>query len=442
MLRNQFLMRLILELKVCDMKLDDNAVFKLKEDFPLLQKRVNGNQIIYLDNAATSQKPNKVIDSVSEYYKNNNANIHRGIYTLSEDSTKDYEDSKIVVAKFINAQPEEIIYTRNTTESINLVAYSLGFSEKLNKMVLDGKNEIVLSELEHHSNMVPWQQLAQRLGMKVRYLPLNSEFLIDLDDAKDVITEKTAILAITHISNALGTIVPVNELVKLASSKGAFTIVDAAQSAPHKKIDVKDIDCDFLAFSSHKMVGPMGIGVLFGKKELLDLIPPFIFGGDMISNVTYNDAKWNSLPTKFEGGTPNVADAVGLVFAIEYLQEIGLENISNWEMKLAEYAVEQLSKIKGVKIFRAKNNFESDEINAGGIVSFAIEGVHHHDIASYLNDFGICIRVGHHCAMPLMGKLGVSGTSRISFYLYNTHADVDAFIEHLKGAIEMFSVKR
>ena len=409
------------------MKIDDAAALEIRKDFPIFERKISGNTLTYLDNAATSQRPIQVIDAVSDYYKTSNANIHRGIYQISEESTKLYEDSKKVVAKFINSQHDEIIYTRSTTESINLVAYSLERYLKDSK-----KDEIVVSEMEHHSNLVPWQQLAERLNMKFIQLKIDDDYKLDMEDAKSKINNSTAVLAITHLSNSLGTENPVKELVKMASSYGAITIVDAAQSAPHIKIDVKDLDCDFLAFSSHKMLGPMGIGVLYGKKDILTKIPPFNFGGDMIKDVKFEKTEWNDVPMKFEAGTVDVAGAIGLAKAIEYLDNIGMENIHSWEKELADYTVKKLSELNSVKIYRTKQG------NAAGIVSFSIEDFHHHDIASYLNDFGVCIRVGHHCTMPLMNILGIAGTARLSFYIYNTHKDVDLFIESLKKGIELF----
>ncbi len=409
------------------MKIDDSVALEIKNDFPILKRAINGNQITYLDNAATSQRPNQVIDAISNYYKTSNANIHRGIYQISEESTKIYEDSKKVVASFINSQSDEIIYTRSATESANLVAYSLEQYLKNSK-----KSEIVVSEVEHHSNLVPWQQLAKRLNMKFVQIKLTDDFTLDMEDAKSKINEKTAILAITHVSNTLGTEMPVKDLVKLASSHGALTYIDAAQSAPHIKLDVKNIDCDFLAFSSHKMLGPMGIGVLYGKKKVLTEIPPFNFGGDMIKDVKFEETEWNDVPMKFEAGTVDVAGAVGLAKAIEYLENIGMENVSAWEKELSAYAVKKLSEIDSIKIYRTKNGA------ASGIVSFTIDGFHHHDIASYLNDFGVCIRVGHHCTMPFMDKMKITGTARLSFYIYNTHKDVDICVDSIKKGIELF----
>ena len=411
------------------MKITDEIAVELKKDFPIFKRKINDNSLVYLDNAATSQKPKQVLESMNDYYLTNNANIHRGIYQLSEESTKIYEDSKKVVAKFINASPEEIIYTRSATESLNLVAYSL---EQYLKQTAHLDGNIVITKMEHHSNLVPWQQLAQRLGMRLLVIDLTADFTLDMDDAKRKITDETAILAVTHISNALGTVNPINELIKIAKEKHAITVIDAAQSAPHKKLDVKKLDCDFLALSSHKMFGPMGMGVLYGKKDILNKIPPFNFGGDMIKDVKFEKTEWNDVPMKFEAGTPNVAGSVGLSSAIKYIEKIGLDNISRWELELAEYTVSKLEKIDGVKIYRTKRGESS------GIVSFSIDGVHHHDIASYLNDYGICIRVGHHCAMPLMNHLGVTGTARVSYYVYNTHNDVDEFIKALQGALKLF----
>lgn len=406
------------------MVLDDEGAKELRKDFPILANQEK--PVIYLDNGATSQKPRQVINSISGYYEMHNSNIHRGIYDLSERSGKMYHDSKEVVARFINAEHDEIIYTKNTTESLNLVAYSLFayFSGK-------EKDEIVLTEMEHHSNLVPWQQLAKEKGFKLKFIPVNDDFCLDMDKAASMITEKTAVVAFTHVSNTLGTVNPAEELVSLAHKNGAYAVVDAAQSAPHMKLDVKSIGCDFLAFSSHKMLGPMGMGVLYGKRSILEKISPFLYGGDMISDVSKHETKWNSLPMKFEAGTPNVAGAVGLAAAIDYLTSVGMSDIGSWEKELADYAEEKLRKLKGVRIFRTSSDAKT------GIVSFTVEGMHHHDMAQLLSDDGVCIRVGHHCTMPLMECLGIEGTARASFYLYNTREDVERFVEALSKSIEV-----
>jgi len=407
------------------MKITNNVAKEIKKDFPIFQ---NNHNLVYLDNSATTQKPKQVINSITNYYENYNANIHRGIYEISEISTKLYEESKKSIANLINSKTQEIIFTRGTTESLNLIAYSLERYLKNTK-----KEQILITEFEHHSNLVTWQQLSQRLNLKLEVVKINENYNLDLEDLKNKINKKTAIFAFTHISNSLGTKNPAKELIKIGKENDAITIIDCAQSIPHQQIDFQDLDCDFLAFSGHKMLGPMGIGVLCGKYDLLEKIPPFQFGGDMISNVTFQKTTWNKIPMKFEAGTPNVAGAVGLKAAAEYLEKIGLENISEWEKELSNYAYEKLKNIKKIKIFR------TDKQDSTGIISFIIDGIHHHDIAEFLSKKNICVRVGHHCTMPLMDILQIKGTIRISLYLYNTYEDIDVFIEELKNAVNLFS---
>jgi len=399
---------------------------EIQRDFPILQEKVNGKRLIYLDNTATTQKPDVVIDAMNEYYKKGNANVHRGVHLLAQRATEAYERAHEIVALFINASFEEVIFTKGTTESINLLAYSLAHT-------LQKGDEIVLSEMEHHSNIVPWQQVAKWKGAKIKYIPLTTDFRLDMEKAKELITEKTRIVSVAHMSNVLGTINPVKELANFAHNVGALMIVDAAQSVPHLHVDVKDLDCDFLCFSGHKMLGPTGIGVLYGKKEHLETMEPFLFGGDMISEVTYEDATWNDLPWKFEAGTPNIAEAVGLAKAIEYLQKIGMENIRAHDIYLTSYALEQLTKINRVTIIGPK-----DTENRGAIISFTVENIHPHDLAEILNRHGIAVRGGHHCAMPLHQKLGLTGTTRASFYVYNTKEDIDTMITAIQEAQEIF----
>ena len=401
---------------------------QLRKEFPLLRTKMNGKRIVYLDNAATTQKPKQVIAALKKFYEKHNANIHRGIYTLSEQTTQKYEDAKKTVADFINAQPDEIIFTRSTTESLNLLAYTL-------PEIINGRDEIVLTEMEHHANLVPWQQVAKRKGWNVVFIKMKEDFMLDYDDAKNKITERTAIVSIVHVSNALGTVNDVALLGKIAHEKGALFIVDAAQSAPHMPIDVKKIGCDFIAFSGHKMAGPTGIGVLFGRKELLEKMPPFNTGGDMIRTVTYENAEWNTVPMKFEAGTPDIAGAIGLGAAIEYLKKIGMENIEARQKELLRYTLEKIKTIKNITIYNAGIE------NSSGILSFNLNNIHAHDVAAVLSDDGICIRGGHHCAMPLMGKLGIAGTARASVYFYNTMKDIDRFIKALKKTQKLFGVK-
>ncbi len=405
------------------MKINNEAAKKLRKDFPIFE---NNPGLIYLDSASTTQKPKQVIEAEKKFYETTNANIHRGLYKLSEKATELYENSRKTIAKFINSSEKEVIFTRSATEALNLLAYTI------HSIIPKGKDEIVLTEMEHHSNLVPWQQFAKRHGFKISFIKIKPDYTLDLKDAEQKITHKTAILSITHISNSLGTINPVKELIELAKSKGAITIIDAAQSVPHVKVDVKELGCDFLAFSGHKMLGPTGIGILYGKKELLEKLSPFNFGGDMISSVSYEDAKWNELPWKYEAGTQNIAGAIGLAEAIRYLEKIGMENVESWEKTLLDYALKKLKKIKGIKIYN------SGVEKGSGTISFNISDIHPHDTASIFAEDNVCIRAGHHCNMPLMKKLGLTGTNRASFYFYNTFEDIDKLVESLNKVNKIF----
>ena len=405
------------------MRINNSVAKKLKKDFPIFK---NHKDLVYLDNAATSQRPKYVIDSLINFYETSNANINRGVYTLSEEATNKYNESRKVVANFINANEKEIIFTKNTTESINLLSYTI------ESIIPQGKNEIVLTEMEHHSNLIPWQQLAKRNNMKLKFVKIKEDFTLDLEDAKKKITNKTAIFSFTHVSNTLGTVNPVKELVEYGKKKGAITIIDAAQSVSHMKIDVKDLDCDFFAFSSHKMLGPTGIGVLYGKKELLEKLPPFMFGGGMIKKVSFEESEWANIPEKFEAGTQNIAESIGLPKAIEYLQKIGLDNIRKWENELLNYAIKKIEKIGEIKIYNSMRN-------TSAILSFNLNKIHPHDVASLLNDHNIAVRAGHHCNMPLMKSLGIKGTVRASFCFYNTKEDVDKLVNALKEINERFN---
>ncbi len=391
------------------------------QDFPLLRKR----NLIYLDNSSTTQKPQRVIDAVQRYYEEENANVHRGIYRLSQKATMEYEQAHEVVAKFINARFEEIIFTRGTTESLNLLAYSLGRE-------LHAGDEIILTEMEHHSNLVPWQQLVKDKNLVLKFIPLTSDGMLNMRSAKEMITSRTRIISVAHMSNVLGTINPVRELAELAHNVGAMMIVDAAQSVPHLKIDVQDLDCDFLAFSGHKMYGPTGIGVLFGRKELLETMSPFQFGGDMIKEVSFTHSTWNDLPWKFEAGTPHIAGASGLRAAIEYLQDVGMENIATHEKVLTTYAMEKLSSLPGVRILGPDADFR------GPVIAFVMEGVHPHDASEILDRENIAVRGGHHCTMPLHSTLGLTSSLRVSFSLYNTMDDIDHLIQGLHKVREIF----
>lgn len=394
-------------------------VQKVRQDFPILSKKNNGKKLIYLDSTATTQKPKRVIDSITAFYNSNNANIHRGVYSLSALATEMYEDARKEVASFINADFEEVIFTRGTTESINLLAYCLNTKKK----------KIVLSEMEHHSNIVPWQEKAKREGYEIEYIKIK-DFKLAFDEK---ILHDAGILSITHVSNVLGTVNDVKKIISLAKKLNIITILDAAQSAPHMKIDVKELDADFVVFSGHKMLGPSGIGCLYGKKSLLEKMPPFNFGGDMIKEVTLKNSSWNELPYKFEAGTPNMEGAIGLCEAVKYLKSIGMDRVSSHERLLGDYCTEQLQKIPRVTVYRAKGSENC------GIVSFNISGIHPHDVGSLLDDAGICIRAGHHCAMPLMKVIGVNGTNRASFYIYNTKEDVDILVEEIKKIVKIFN---
>ncbi|NWG09113.1 MAG: cysteine desulfurase [Nitrososphaerales archaeon] len=397
-------------------------VKKVRQDFPIFKQKVHGKLLIYLDNAATSQRPLQVIQAMNEYYLMYNANVHRGIYSLSEKATKEYEEVREKVAEFINAKsPEEIIFVKNTTEGINLVAHSWGRSN-----VKKGE-KILITEMEHHSNFVPWQILAEEKEACLDFIKMDDEGLL-MTECLERMDEETRIVSITHASNVLGTINSVREITRLAHKVGAIVLVDAAQSVPHMPVDVQEIDSDFLAFSGHKMLGPTGIGVLYGKKGLLDGIEPFMSGGDMISEVHFGDnAKWNETPWKFEAGTPNIAGTIGLGAAIDYLNGIGMKDIREHEKDLTGYALKEMVKIEGAEVYGPKDS----ELRAG-VVAFNLRGIDPHDLASILDSEGIAIRAGHHCAQPLMDRLGLRTTARASFYIYNTKEEVDALTNVLK----------
>lgn len=399
--------------------------YKIKEDFPILRD-IN---IAYLDSGATTQKPKCVLDSVYEYYKTSNANPHRGAYGLSIEATRLYDESREKVSEFINSErKEQIIFTRNATESLNLIAYSYG----LNNLKKDDK--IVLSIMEHHSNLVPWQYVSKKTGAKLEYMYINSNGELEDDEIEKKIVPGVKIVGITHVSNVLGTINPVKDIIKRAHSVGAIVVVDASQSIPHMKVDVKDLDADFLAFSGHKMLAPLGIGVLYGKKELLEKMPPFLFGGDMIEYVYEQETSFEELPNKFEAGTQNVGGAVGLANAIDYLNKIGIENVEKKEKDLLEYALEKLNSLKFLTVYGPK------EIEKhAGVISFNINGIHPHDVASILDSQNVCIRSGNHCAQPLLRYMGLDSTLRASFYIYNDKEDVDRLVIALLKARDMFA---
>jgi len=394
---------------------------KIINDFPILERKINGNRLVYLDNAATTQKPRSVIDAISDYYNNHNANPHRGAYTLSVEATSLYDSAKETVKKFINANSkDEIIFTKNCTESLNLLAFSLsGFFEE--------GDEILLCVSEHHSNILPWMRLSKDKNLKLNYLYVNDEGIIP-EKEYEKINNKTKLVSIAQMSNVLGTIFPVKKISQIAHEKGAIVVIDAAQSIPHKKVDVKDIDADFMVFSAHKMLGPMGIGVLYGKKHLLDDMPPFLLGGDMIECVYEDHATYAEIPFKLEAGTQNVGGAIGLEAAIHYLEKIGLQNIENHEKILTEYAMQEMLKIPYINIYGPM-----DLEKHGGIISFNVKDVHPHDVSTVLDSYGISSRAGHHCCQPLMRYMGINASVRISFYLYNSLEDIDVFIESIKN---------
>ena len=407
---------------------------KYQSDFPILSRKVRGdNRFIYLDSGATSQKPESVITAEADFYRTKNAAVHRGAHLVAEEASDAYEGARANLAKFIGAQTHEVIFTKSATESLNFLAYSFG--NKNSKICLKAGDEIVVSEMEHHANLIPWQQLAERVGAKLRWLPITSEGRLDLSNISQLITQKTKIVAITHQSNVFGTIVPIDQIVKAAKAVGAFVVLDACQSVPHFGVDVKNLDVDFLAFSGHKMLGPTGIGVLWGKSELLEQLEPALFGGSMVDSVTMESATWAKSPRKFEAGVPNMAQAVGLSAAVDYLNNVGMENIARHEHELTKELLDGLSQISAVKVIGPLDMKER-----GGVVSFTIDGVHPHDVGQVLDQYGIAVRTGHHCAWPLMRKLNLVGTTRASFHMYNDSKDVQALLQAVVKTKEYFKV--
>jgi cysteine desulfurase/selenocysteine lyase len=402
--------------------LDVGAV---RRDFPILERLVNGRPLVYLDSGASSQKPVVVIEAERQYYLNSHANIHRGVYVLSEEATLAYERAHEQVAQFINADWDEVIFTKNTTESLNLVAYAWGLND------LQAGDEVVTTVMEHHSNIVPWQQIAKRTGAKVRYIGITPQGHLDMEQAAERIGPRTKLVSVTHVSNVLGTINPVAEIAKMAHAQGALFCVDGAQSMPHMPIDVQAIDCDFFAFSGHKMCGPTGIGALYGKRELLERMEPFLFGGDMINAVSLEGSTWNDLPWKFEAGTPPIAEGIGLGAAVQYLQGLGMQVVQDYEHHLVREAMEHLGAVPDLNIYGPAAE------DRGGVIAFNMEGVHAHDVASIVDQYGVAIRAGHHCAMPLMRELNINGACRASFYIYNTVEDIHTLIEALGAARRM-----
>jgi cysteine desulfurase / selenocysteine lyase len=408
-------------------------VYKIRQDFPILKRSLkNGKKLVYLDNAATTQKPMQVINAICKYYSEYNSNIHRAVYQIAEEATEEYEKTRDSICKFINARhPEEIIFTRNTTESINLIAHSWG------KNNIRKGNKIILTDYEHHSNIVPWQMLCDAKGARINYMDTGDNGYLNLESLSNYLNDKgkTKLISLSHMSNVLGTIYPVKEIIKIAHEKSIPVVLDGAQSVPHMETDVQDTDCDFLAFSAHKMLGPTGVGILYVKKEILESMPPFITGGDMIKEVHKNNTVFNDLPYRFEGGTPNIADVIGFNASIEYLNGIGMKNIREHETDLVKYLYDSIKDIKNIKIY-------GPEIikDRGGLVSFNIDGVHPHDCATILNDFGVAIRSGHHCAQVLMEKLDIVASSRASLYIYNTKEEVDIFVDALNDVRRILKV--
>lgn len=403
----------------------------IKKDFPILNHGANGKKpLVYLDSAASSQKPLAVIEALDTYYREYNANVHRGIYDLSEKASEAYEQARKKVARFVNAKSwRELIFTRNATESLNLIAYSWGADN------IKAGDTILVSDVEHHANLIPWQQLARRTGATLSFIPSTVDGVLDMDAYERLLTPSVKLVAFTLMSNVLGTIPPAKKMIAKAHAVGAIVVVDGAQSVPHLKTDVQDLDCDFLAFSGHKMLGPTGIGALWGKKALLAKMEPFMTGGDMIKQVTYEHSEWNDLPWKFEAGTPAIAEAIGFGYAIDYLNAIGMDAVRQHEKELTAYALDKLSQVEGVRILGPLD----PEIR-GGAVTFTFGDIHPHDLASMLNYENIAIRAGHHCAQPLHDKMGITASARASFYIYNTPADIDLLAQALEKARTVFEI--
>ena len=409
----------------------------IRKDFPIFTRTIrDGKRLVYLDSGATSQKPNAVIDAESNFYRFHNAAVHRGAHQLAEEATDAYENARAVVAQFIKASIDEVVFTKSATESLNLIAYAIGNAPKGNPFFLDSKDKIVVSEMEHHANLIPWQQLTARTGAQLGWFEVTEAGRLDLTNIEKVITENTKVVALTHQSNVLGTINPLAEIIKRAHAVGAVVVLDACQSAPHMPIDVKQLDIDFLVFSGHKAVGPTGVGVFWGKSELLAQLPPFLTGGSMIESVTMTSATWASAPRKFEAGVPNMAQAVGLGAALTYLESIGMQKIFDHEKTLTASLLSKLSEIESLKVIGPK-----EMVDRGGAVSFIVDGIHPHDLGQYLDSKGIAVRTGHHCAWPLTRKLGVAATTRASLYLYNTEEDLDELVSGVRGAISYFGSK-
>ena len=406
--------------------LDDRAVERIREDFPILKQTVHGKPLVYLDNAATSQKPQVVIDTIADYYRSYNSNVHRGLHALSEKATEAYEEARSTVRGFLNASADrEIVFLRGTTEGINLVANSYGRSS------IQRGDEVIISEMEHHSNIVPWQILCEEKGAVLKVVPIDDDGELLLDEYERMLGPRTKLVSMTHVSNALGTINPVKTIIEMAHSQGVPVLLDGAQAVPHGPVDVSDLDCDFYVFSGHKVLGPTGIGVLYGKAKLLDSMPPFQGGGEMIKSVTFEKTVYNDLPHKFEAGTPNIVGAIGLGAALNYAAQIGMERLAAYEGELLAYATEALTSLEGLRLI-------GTAMNKAAVLSFVFDGVHAHDVGTILDSEGIAIRTGHHCAQPVMQHFGVPATARASLAFYNTKAEIDSLVKALDKVIEVF----
>lgn len=410
------------------LSVDPGKIETVRLDFPILDRQIHDKRIVYLDNAASSQKPEAVIQVLDDYYRRTNANVHRGVHTLSEEATTLYEGARLRIARFINASDsKQVIFTRGTTEGINLVAYSWGRAN------LGPGDEVLITEMEHHSNIVPWQILQDQLGFTLRYIPLATNGLLDLSRIGELINERTKLVSVVHVSNVLGTINPIEKLTHLAHDVGAKILVDGAQSIPHMAVDMQALDVDFFVFSGHKMCGPTGVGVLYGKRELLEEMPPFMGGGDMIREVRMESSTWNDLPYKFEAGTPAIAEVIGLGAAVDYLNEVGMDWVQAHEQMLTSYALERLSLIEGLHILGPNAD------QRGGLVAFTIDEIHPHDLSAVVDNDGIAIRAGHHCAQPLHDRFGIPASARASFYLYNSTEEIDQLVQALEKASTIFA---
>ena len=400
------------------------AFERIREEFPILDQKINGEDLIYLDNAASTQKPKAVINAIKDYYENDHSNVHRGVHTLSVRATEAYENARVKVTEFLNSpNNHQIIFTKGTTDSINLIATSI-------TSLINENDEILITAMEHHSNIVPWQELCKRTGAVLKIIPINENGEILIDDYKDMVSAKTKLISVVHVSNTLGTINPIEDIIKIAKSHDVITVIDGAQAAGHLPIDVQKLDCDFYLFSGHKIFGPTGIGVLYGKEEILNRIDPYQYGGEMILKVTFEETTYNSLPHKFEAGTPNIAGAVGIGASIDFINSLDRDLCHEYEMSLHDYALNQLEKIDGIRII-GKSSHKS------AIISFVIDGMHPHDIGTIINQKGIAVRTGHHCTMPLMDFYEIPGTVRASFSIYNNHSEIDKLIDAIKLAIKM-----